>query len=379
MPERNSATRTRRGAWRAASGAPMLLLLAIAMTSGCAQSTSHHGAAVDAAEPLTVGVVRPGGGGDLEGLILPGRVKAREEVTLASRITARLTTLPIREGGVFHKGQVLARFDAPETRDALQSAREAVDATRSRLEQTRIDEERARTLFASNVAARRDVEVAGVERHAAEAAFSNAQATLQSWQENAALTAPFDGVVARRHVDPGQTLAPGQPILDLRSRAVGEIEAAVPESALPALTHSAAAIQLGDGPWIDAALLRVDGMTDPRTRTRLAYFAPRTATALEAGAYARVRVTIVADSTGERGGDTGNTSSAISVPSRSLVHRGALTGVFVLRDGRAWLRWLRVGRTSDGRTEVLAGLTTEDVVAATPEGLADGLAVRVAE
>jgi hypothetical protein len=52
--------------------------------------------------------------------------------------------------------------------------------------------------------------------------------------------------------------------------------------------------------------------------------------------------------------------------------------VFVVEQGVARLRWLRVGREQDGVAEVLAGLSPDDVVVAEPAGLSDGRAVKVA-
>lgn len=362
---------------RAAAAITLLVLSAGLAAAGCGSGHSPQGAAADAAEAVTVQSIRAGDAGAAGGLILPGRVKAREEITLAARLTGRLTSLPLREGASFRRGQVLARFDAPETREALRSAREALEAARVRVEQARTDEGRTRTLYEQDVAAKRDLELAEVGRHAAEAGFSSAQANLQSWEEDVAPTAPFDGVVARRHVDPGQTLTPGQPILDLRSREVGEIEVAVPESSLPALEGDGAtfAWQIGDGEWRGAALARIDGMTDPATRTRRAYFTPEAKSRLEAGAFARVRI---AGTSTRRAGE-GAAGAPILVPASALVRRGSLTGVYVLRDDRAWLRWLRIGRESDGHAEVLAGLGPGEAFAATPEGLADGRAVRISE
>jgi RND family efflux transporter MFP subunit len=359
---------------RQTRGAAAPAMLA-ALLAGCGAGGSPHGHAADDAEPVVVRALEAADTGSLGALVLPGRVRAREEVTLAARITGRLTTLPLREGAAFRRGQVLARFNAPETRESVRSAREALEAARARVEQARADEARSEMLLAREVAAPRDLELAVVERRAAEAAFTGAQAAMQAWEENAALTAPFDGVIARCHVDPGQTLTPGQPILDLRSRQVGEIEALVPESALPALENAQTHYQIGDGPWRPARIARVDGMTDPASRTRRAYLEPEEREALEAGAYARVRLAGGA----EPAARAGDPREPILVPARALVRRGALSGVYVLRDDRAWLRWLRIGREAEGRVEVLAGLAAGERFVASPDGLADGRRVRIAE
>jgi hypothetical protein len=49
--------------------------------------------------------------------------------------------------------------------------------------------------------------------------------------------------------------------------------------------------------------------------------------------------------------------------------------VYVVQDGRAWLRWVRLGRADASSAEVLAGLDAGDEIALDPSKLADGRAV----
>lgn len=188
-------------------------------------------------------------------------------------------------------------------------------------------------------------------------------------QSGTLLEAPFDGVVVRRHADVGATVGPGQPLLDIRSSEVGEITASVPESELVRLSRAHAEYQVGEGAWLAASLVRVDGMTDFATRSRVARFRPSSGGALEAGAFARVRLA---------GAPQSAANTTLSVPVASLVRRGSLVGVYVAEDGVAHLRWLRVGRENGGRIEVLAGLDPADEVIVNPAGLSDGRAIRVA-
>ena len=59
----------------------------------------------------------------------------------------------------------------------------------------------------------------------------------------------------------------------------------------------------------------------------------------------------------------------LRVPESARILRGPLTGVFVVEEDRAVLRWLRL--TDDGR--VAAGLVAGDrIVLAPPADLADG-------
>lgn len=346
-----------------------LLALAAAAAAGCAGS--HSESKSPAAGPaVSVRVLHPAAGAG-DAIVLPARVTAREEVTLTARLAARLTALPLREGDHFRAGQLLAAFDAPETRAALDGARAGLAAATLARDLARKQEARMDSLFHERVAALRELEGAQAERRAAEAAWAQARAQVDGFESGAGLTAPFAGVVVRRHADPGVTVGPGQPLLDIRSDTVGEITASVPESELARLDGAVRAeFQVGDGDWAPAVLVRADGMTDAGTRSRVARFRPANGAALEAGAFARVRL-------------AGSAKAAaapvtLSLPVGALVRRGGLTGVYVAEDGVARLRWLRVGRSDGGRVEVLAGLGADDAVILEPAGLTDGRAVTVA-
>jgi hypothetical protein len=174
-------------------------------------------------------------------------------------------------------------------------------------------------------------------------------------------------------------------LLDIRSIDAGRIVAFVPESALRTLGGARFSFQIEEGAWRAADLDRLDGMTDFTTRTRTARFAPVGSGApLEPGAFARVRIEPAAiapagapaDTAPESGARAGAAGGAVTVPSAALVRRGGLTGVFVVRDGQARLRWIRIGRTDGAHIEVLAGLAAGEEIVLAPKGLADGRAVR---
>lgn len=325
------------------------------------------------AAPLPVRTLRPTPDSGTGSLVLPGRARADQEVTLTARVPARLTSLA-REGARFTRFAPLARFDSPEASGGLAASHAAMKAAAVRRERARAQEARLGSLFESGVVSKRDLEQVEVERQAAESAWSTARAQVAQWQEATTVTASFDGFVVRRFADPGAVLQPGDPVLSVRSSVVDEIVVAVPESRLGSLVGGRAEYQVGAGAWRPARLARVEGMTDATTRTRTATFSPLDGVdGLEAGAFVQVRIEF------PNGAATRDTSALarLRVPSASLVRRGGLRGVFVIADGHARLRWLRLGDEEDGRVEVLAGLWPGDEFAADPAGLTHGRAVRV--
>ena len=62
----------------------------------------------------------------------------------------------------------------------------------------------------------------------------------------------------------------------------------------------------------------------------------------------------------------------------ALFERGGLTGVFVVTDGKARLRWIAAGERDGNLIEVRAGLEAGERVVLNPAELTDGVAVRVA-
>jgi membrane fusion protein (multidrug efflux system) len=66
------------------------------------------------------------------------------------------------------------------------------------------------------------------------------------------------------------------------------------------------------------------------------------------------------------------------VPRSALVERGDLTGVFVIRGGRAELRLLALGEPAGAQVAVRAGLGAGEVIVDAPGALRDGQAIEVA-
>lgn len=326
---------------------------------GCAR----HETVAPAAPPVRARAARFDAGGGDGTLILPGRIKASEEVTIRARLDARLTAFVVREGDRVSRGAVLARFDAPETRTALAAARAESDAAASAHALALRQHARAESLYALRVISSHDREVADADLSAARARASQATAALDALESGVAVRAPFDAVVIRRHVDAGADLESGTPLLDLRSASAEEAVADIPEGTVAALERGPLRIQSADGAWHAARLARLDGMTDFRSRTRTARLALPPG-AWEPGAFARVAI----------GGTNGG---AGVVPASSLTRRGSLAGVYVIESGRARLRWLRLGRESTEGVEVLAGLEPGEIYALDSAGLADGRAIEV--
>jgi RND family efflux transporter MFP subunit len=295
-----------------------------------------------------------GGAGD--GWIeVPGTVEAVQAATLASRLAAVIESVPVEEGAVVRAGDLLVRLDGSDLRARVLAAEAGLRTARAR-------RDRMRSLFEKQAATRQEMEAAEAADAAAEAERDAARAQIAYVD----LRAPFAGRVTGKWAREGDLASPGVPLLAVQG--VGRLRVA-------ASVSRAQADRLRTGQEVDAIL--EDGAT---ARTRISVLSPAGDPAslrfliksdlppdapARAGAFARLRL--------PRGGDE---EAVPLVPAAALFERGALTGVFVVRDGRAWLRWISPGEPAGDAVLVRAGLRAgEVVVVGPPEGLRDGVPV----
>lgn len=146
-----------------------------------------------------------------------GIIKAKEEATIASRITARITAMPYREGASFGRGALLARFDCSQTTAQLQAANAATAAYRKTYE-TNVELDQYKAIGTNEVA----VAKANLGKAVAEAGAVSAQLG------DCAVYAPFAGIVTEEIAHPREVAASGQPLLKIQSGGNLEIELIVP-------------------------------------------------------------------------------------------------------------------------------------------------------
>jgi RND family efflux transporter MFP subunit len=148
----------------------------------------------------------------------PGYVEAFKEVTLAFREAGQLVDLPIVEGQEVKAGEVLARLD----QDAWTARMAKVKAN---FEDAKLDLQRYEHLIATNAVSQSEFDKKKVQYDSAKADLDEAKERL----ENTVLTAPFDGVVAKKYVENHQFVNSKQEIVAIQDASTIEIRLNIPE------------------------------------------------------------------------------------------------------------------------------------------------------
>jgi formamidopyrimidine-DNA glycosylase len=192
-----------------------------------------------------------------------------------------------------------------------------------------------------------------------------AAATVQEMKtlvENATITAPFDGTITRRYLEPGDFGAPGRPLFSMEDSSLLRLEINVAEALSGTMAVGGKLrVEIGGADAdFEGVISEVAPSADVGSRTFLVKLDLPQNDALRAGQFGRAFLPRAK-------------RTALSVPDSALISRGQMEYVFVSVDGVARLRIVRTGQKDGGETEILAGLESgESVVPDPPAAMRDG-------
>ncbi|WP_412841674.1 efflux RND transporter periplasmic adaptor subunit, partial [Aeromonas dhakensis] len=224
---------------------------------------------------------------------------------------------------------------------------------------------RFQALIAKGVITRAQLDSALASDRSARAEVNAAEAALTQAREAYGYTrilAPYAGVVTKRLVELGETVAPGTPLLSGFSLDALRVEVELPQSALAlAGQPSDAQVLLPDGKAVTPLKLTRFNYADSQSHAfRLRLDLPPSTAGVLPGMWLKVQL-----KQGER--------QLLQVPEQALLRQGEFSGLY-LKEGERWvLTPVRVGHCQAGQCEILAGVQSGDRVA--PDGWARQQAV----
>jgi RND family efflux transporter MFP subunit len=307
-------------------------------------------------------------------------VQAESTLKLAKTQLDRISSL-VTQGALPKKNldDAQAAFEVAQAqRDtAVQSEKIAQEGSRSEeiaaarqgvsLAQAGVRQELANVTQAK--AAAMQARVRAEEIRAARAQVSQSAAALRSARVSlgyATVSAPFDGWIVQRTVDPGAMATPGSSLMAIEGGDL-RLETIVPEGVLSHVRKGArvrARIDALDRE-LEATVSEILPQGDAASHTFVIKLLLPPAASIRSGMFGRAFFT-----TGRR--------TSLEVPAASVWIREGLNYVFVVNsEGIARLRIVTTGETRDDRVEVLSGLSPGDkVVGRGRESISDGVKVR---
>lgn len=168
------------------------------------------------------------------------------------------------------------------------------------------------------------------------------------------ITAPFKGLINQVHFAEGEMIPSGQTVINLIK--IDQLYAEIDVTAA-----TASAIKQGDivevkaetmQHYIDGEVSNISPAANPSSRTFLVKIKiPNAEQKLRAGMFADVKIT------------KGKSGSAVVVPIESIVNLNSDNPyLFIIEDGKAVRKDIKIGISTDSRVEVLEGLNSEQEV-----------------
>ena len=305
-----------------------------------------------------------------------GRLIATRAGVIAARISGPIKEMKVRVGDRVEQGDVIAhlvdnslnwryQLTKAETNEAKAARNRAKSLFDLRSQELR----RLKKLKKSAAFSQARLEDKNLEVASASSAMAETQASLirshanQKLAEinlyNAKIRAPFPGVVSKRYIDVGAYVNVGSAVVDLIDDQNLEIEASVPAKRIGGLTPGTKiSFKLGTANGQNqslkpASVRAVVPDENPLTRTRIVRFTVNL-NDKERNLAANQSVVLAIPISGEH--------DVVSVHKDAVINQKGNNIVFVVKDGAANIRTIKLGEPIGTRFVVLDGLKAGDNV-----------------
>ena len=285
-------------------------------------------------------------------LKLPATIRGFDETDVYAKVPGYLKTIKVDKGDRIHKGQLLAVLTSPELDQQVANARANYNLAL-------ITDKRNQALLRAQVIPQQTAD----ESHAT---MLQDKAILEqdiATQQYEIITAPFDGIVTARYIDPGHLVpantTPGTPgagaIISISRMAPLRVFIYVPQNIAPFIRNGDAATITAvgyPGQKFTGSITRHPDALSPDTRTMLVEVdLANENQALYPGMYATAEFTVKMG------------AGAPMVPDDALVFRDGKVYVPVVRNNQLHLAEVTLGYDNGQMVEIISGINQADKVA----------------
>ncbi len=331
----------------------------------------------DAAIP-TVAAVFPKEGAPTQEIVLPGNTQAFSDAPIYARTSGYLKRWYFDIGAHVQKGQLLAEIETPEVDQQLQQARADLHTAQANLNIAKITASRWQDLVSTGSVSQQETDQAVSNLSAVTAAAESSAANVRRLEQLQAFEkvyAPFDGIITARNTDIGALIDAGantQPRELFHIAAIRKLRlyVAVPEVYSRAARSGApATLTLDEFPRqiFHGTLVRNANSIDIASRTLLVEVDVDNPTGqLLPGAYVFVHLKLPDE------------THSVTIPSNTLIFRKEGLQVGLVRNDKAELVPVKIGRDYGSSVEIVSGLQPTDAVIVDPsDSLVAGMPVRL--
>lgn len=321
--------------------------------------------------------------------VLNGQIEAINRSTVSAQTSGSIETLNYDVGDFVKKSAVIARIKSRSQKAGLEQAKASVGeakasaaralatyrSAQAQSEQATSDFERVKKIFAQKLISRAEydrsaaaMKSAKAEVGAAKAAYDAALSSVtvaRARQTQASeqlgyteILAPYSGIVVERHVELGEVVTAGKPIMTGISLDQLRVTTDIPQSMInPVRKYKQAFVLLPEtGKKSEVTSFTIFPYADTQTSTfKVRAKLPEKMNDIYPGSFVKIAFTI-------------GKKTQITLPESMIVYRGEVTAVYVIDEaGQPLLRQIKLGKHLDnGTVVVLSGLEYGEKIAVDP-------------
>ena len=287
-----------------------------------------------------------------------GTLEAENEVDIVARTSGPVTEILTEEGQMVRSGQLMARIDEREPKNQAAIARVTRDEAQRAFDRTKAS-------WSEGLVSQEAYDSAMSKLAAAQAQLESAEIQLAYTE----IRAPFDAQVVTRDVKLAQYVTSGTRLFRISDFTPLLCRVEVPEKDLPRVRVGQPAhleVEAFPGSRFPATVERLRPTVDPASGTFTVTLKVEAQGKLRPGMFASVYL------------ETETRENVLVIPRDALVLDSLGDTVYVMVDGIAHRREVRLGLRDEASVEVLEGLAGgEQLIVLGQEGLADGTPVTV--
>ena len=289
--------------------------------------------------------------------VFDGTVEAVHQSTVSAQTGGRIAKLNYDVDDFVEADSVIVRFTDEEQRTALRQAEAQLAEAQARRTESEEEFRRAQNLQQRGLGSQRDLDRALAGRESANARVAANESAVEAARQKLDYTtvrAPYAGIVTKRHVELGETVSPGQPLMSGLSLEHLRVAVDLPQSvAVEVRKNPVAAVITSEG-RIETENITLFPIADPVTNTfRVRLDLSAGQFGLYPGMFVKVAFAI-----GE--------ADRLLVPAGAVLHRSEVTALYVVSEAGIRLRQVRTGQHFGDHIEILSGLVAGEVVALDP-------------
>lgn len=285
-----------------------------------------------------------------------GIAQAYSELNFVSEISGRVTAVYADKGTRVSKGTPLLKIDSELLEADYKATKASYDALKK-------DEERFTRSFEAGGVTSQQLDNIRTQLIAAESRLA-----MSRWKlDNAVVKAPIAGTINNRFVEPGALIAPNAPLFEIVDDSRIKVTCNVPESRMRKIKVGqgvTATATDGSSRTFRGTVRNIGIKTDRGLNYPVEILLDRDPD-LRVGMYLKV-------------GFEAGEGSAVFIPRKAVVGSVLAANVYVLKDGKAEKREVRLGEMVDDTIEIIEGLEEgEQLIVAGLMNISDGSEVRV--